>query len=197
MPSRINKSTLLLSVTILFLFLTVSCSDDPDPVSIIEPRDTDCVNYQNYLHIAGYYDTRYSAYGIAVSGAYAYVASDLYGLEVLDISSPSSPVSLGYVDTPGNALGNKREPRQGRPEAEPHQGGVCRRRNDRASKDQRQTLIEIRALLPLPGSSGPCAVSRVTSICLTRITVASVRKRLPIICQKNMVRRGPPRKRDP
>ena len=45
------------------------------------------------------------ANGVAVSGNYAYVADDLYGLRIIDISDPSAPVETGFYDTPGFAQG--------------------------------------------------------------------------------------------
>ncbi len=45
------------------------------------------------------------AYGVAVSGSYAYVA-DLYAkLRVIDVSTPSNPTEVGYCDTPDGAYG--------------------------------------------------------------------------------------------
>ena len=43
--------------------------------------------------------------GVAVSGAYAYVANWAGGLRVIDVSNPSSPREVGAYDTPGDALG--------------------------------------------------------------------------------------------
>jgi len=53
----------------------------------------------------GWIDTPGSAYGIAVSGSYAYVADDDAGLRVIDISTPSNPTEVGYCDTPSYAWG--------------------------------------------------------------------------------------------
>ena len=41
---------------------------------------------------------------MAVSGSYAYVA-DGSGLRVIDVSTPTSPIEVGFVDTPGDAEG--------------------------------------------------------------------------------------------
>jgi hypothetical protein len=43
------------------------------------------------------------AYGIYVSGDYAYIAAFTYGLRIFDISSPNSPTTAGFFDTPGSA----------------------------------------------------------------------------------------------
>jgi hypothetical protein len=42
---------------------------------------------------------------VAISGDYAYVADEASGLQVIDISDPTSPVSAGSYDTPGNTHG--------------------------------------------------------------------------------------------
>ncbi|MFH1352601.1 MAG: lamin tail domain-containing protein [bacterium] len=52
-----------------------------------------------------YYDTPGTAYGVYVSGDYAYVADSGSGLRIIDISNPSSPSETGYYDTPGSACG--------------------------------------------------------------------------------------------
>ena len=42
--------------------------------------------------------------GVAVSGSYAYVADWVRGLRVIDVSTPASPIEVGFVDTPGSAV---------------------------------------------------------------------------------------------
>jgi hypothetical protein len=49
--------------------------------------------------------TYHYAYGVAVSGAYAYVADYNAGLRVIDVSNPSSPREVGFYDTPYYASG--------------------------------------------------------------------------------------------
>jgi len=44
----------------------------------------------------GGYDTG-EAYGVAVSGNYAYVADDGAGLQVIDVSNPASPQRVGGI----------------------------------------------------------------------------------------------------
>jgi len=54
----------------------------------------------------GFADTPWCcAYGVAVSGNYAYVANGRHGLRVIDVSTPSSPAEVGSLDTPGIAFG--------------------------------------------------------------------------------------------
>ena len=55
--------------------------------------------------IVGSVDTPGYAYGVAVSGTYAYVADCDSGLQVIDITNPASPQIVGSVDTPGSAYG--------------------------------------------------------------------------------------------
>lgn len=45
-----------------------------------------------------------SARGVAVAGGTAYIANDFFGLRIIDVSNPASPVLLGTLDTPGQAL---------------------------------------------------------------------------------------------
>ena len=47
------------------------------------------------------YDTPGYGEGITVSGNYAYVADGGYGLQIVDISTPSNPTFVGTCDTPG------------------------------------------------------------------------------------------------
>ncbi len=64
-----------------------------------------CVDYADYIHWVGSVDTPDRAYGVVVAGSYAYVADYYSGLQVIDISDPTSPWIVGSVDTPGSAYG--------------------------------------------------------------------------------------------
>ncbi len=56
--------------------------------------------------LEGSYDTSGAAYGVYVSGKYAYVADETSGgLQIIDISDPSSPSLTGTYDTSGQAFG--------------------------------------------------------------------------------------------
>jgi hypothetical protein len=55
--------------------------------------------------LTGTLDTGGDDHGVAVSGNYAYVADGTSGLQVIDISTPSSPSVTGALDTSGKALG--------------------------------------------------------------------------------------------
>lgn len=44
----------------------------------------------------GFYETRNYAYGISVSGSYAYIADDTSGLLVINVSNPVSPRKQGF-----------------------------------------------------------------------------------------------------
>jgi hypothetical protein len=50
-------------------------------------------------------DTPGDAYDVAVSGSYAYVADGSSGLEIIDVSNPSSPSFAGHWKTPSSANG--------------------------------------------------------------------------------------------
>jgi hypothetical protein len=53
---------------------------------------------------AGFYDTPGWAWGVAVSGSYAYVA-DGDGLRIINVADPAHPTEVGFYDTPGWAWG--------------------------------------------------------------------------------------------
>jgi hypothetical protein len=57
------------------------------------------------LKFIGSLDTPGSARGITAKGNYAYVADGWKGLQIIDISDPSSPKEVGNLDTPGWAYG--------------------------------------------------------------------------------------------
>jgi hypothetical protein len=60
---------------------------------------------QDCPELVGFYDTPGSALGVAVAGAYAYVADRFDGLRVIDVSNPAAPFEVGFYDTPGAASG--------------------------------------------------------------------------------------------
>jgi subtilisin family serine protease len=53
----------------------------------------------------GFYDTPGDAYGVAVSGTYAYVADFGKGLRVIDVSDPAHPNEVSFHSTPDWAYG--------------------------------------------------------------------------------------------
>ena len=55
--------------------------------------------------LVGNYDTSGAAYGLQVVGNYAYVADAHSGLQIIDISNPTTPTLKGNYDTPSVALG--------------------------------------------------------------------------------------------
>ncbi len=57
------------------------------------------------LSIVGAVDTPGIAFGVVISDAYAYVADDVGGLQVIDVSDPHNPQIVGTVDTHGIASG--------------------------------------------------------------------------------------------
>ena len=54
--------------------------------------------------LVGSYDTPGASINVKIVGNLAYVADQLSGLQIIDISNPSSPVLKGSYDTPGFAL---------------------------------------------------------------------------------------------
>ena len=55
--------------------------------------------------VVGSVETPGDALGLAVVGQYAYVADGASGLQVVDVSSPTTPVIVGAAPTPGSAGG--------------------------------------------------------------------------------------------
>lgn len=53
--------------------------------------------------LVGYIAIPEYAFGVCVSGSYAYVAAYGAGLRIIDISNPENPVEIGYCETPGYA----------------------------------------------------------------------------------------------
>jgi hypothetical protein len=53
----------------------------------------------------GSYNTPGTAYGVVLSGNYAYVADGSSGLQIIEISDPASPTFKGAYNTPGTAYG--------------------------------------------------------------------------------------------
>lgn len=54
-------------------------------------------------NILGNYDTVDYAYGVAVVGDYAFVPDYGSGLEVIEVSNPTTPALHSHYDTPGFA----------------------------------------------------------------------------------------------
>ena len=57
------------------------------------------------VRLAGRYDTGGYAFGVYVSGSYAYVADGGDGLRIIDVSVPSSPYEIGFYNTGDTAYG--------------------------------------------------------------------------------------------
>jgi hypothetical protein len=49
----------------------------------------------------GYYDPAGKCRGVHISGNYAYMANDEWGLSVVDVSNPANPFLTGYCNTGG------------------------------------------------------------------------------------------------
>ena len=100
-----SRRTRLIVPMVAALLLFAGCGDD-DPVGP-EGDDpvADCIDYGDYLHLAGSVDTPGFSRSVAVQGNYAYVADGDSGLQVLDITTPGTPEIVGSIDTPGSAIG--------------------------------------------------------------------------------------------
>jgi hypothetical protein len=58
-----------------------------------------------HLNQVGSFDTPGLANAVAVDGDHAFIADETYGLQIIDISDPTTPLLLDNVDTPGYARG--------------------------------------------------------------------------------------------
>jgi len=65
----------------------------------------DCIHYEDYIHWVGRTDTPGYAQDVAVRSSFAFIADGYNGLQVIDVSTPSTPVLVGNVDTPDRAWG--------------------------------------------------------------------------------------------
>ena len=63
----------------------------------------DVSNPANSVRVGGY-DTSGFAYGVAVSGNYAYVADADAGLQVIDVSNPANPCGWAAMTPAGMPL---------------------------------------------------------------------------------------------
>lgn len=57
------------------------------------------------INQSGSFNTTGRAFGVAVDGNLAFVADQLSGLQVIDITDPANPILVGTLDTPVAALG--------------------------------------------------------------------------------------------
>lgn len=70
-------------------------------LSAVGSARAECTNYAEPLYRTSGVDTPGIAQDVAASGSYAFVADDQSGLEVVDLSDPSSPRIVGNLDTAG------------------------------------------------------------------------------------------------
>jgi hypothetical protein len=68
------------------------------------PRQASPAPYPDTLILVGSYETPGKARDVWVDYPLAYLASDLIGVEVIDVSDPASPVLVNTIDTPGQAF---------------------------------------------------------------------------------------------
>jgi hypothetical protein len=86
---------LLAGVMVLAAFLICTCSDDESSTPT-EPSEP----FQGFRFVSQY-KTFDHAYGVTVSGSYAYVADHDSGMHIVDVSHPASPVRVGRYQCPG------------------------------------------------------------------------------------------------
>jgi len=60
--------------------------------------DNDCLDYGDYLRIAGHVETPGRAFDVAWDGSHAFVADEEGGLQVLDVSDSDAPIIVGSLD---------------------------------------------------------------------------------------------------
>ncbi|MFM6592105.1 MAG: DUF4347 domain-containing protein, partial [Dolichospermum sp.] len=113
------------------LEVNIPVTDEINPVKNLSPAKRDALNIPPFLvgkvtrglgHVfnahtihsyqgvfaptlVGNYDTSGWAYGVQVVGNYAYVADHVSGLQIIDISNPTTPTLKGNYDTSGYAWG--------------------------------------------------------------------------------------------
>lgn len=64
------------------------------------PARAECVDYSLQARIVGHCDFSARPRGVAVSGAFGYVTSEDSGLQVVDLSDPTSPQLAGALYFP-------------------------------------------------------------------------------------------------
>ena len=107
---KIKKINILLIILLISMFivipnLLIGIQKDIE-IPIEEKNPKEIINVRPPQESSVYYeDTTGYAYGVCVSGDYAYVADDTNGLAVIDISDPTNPGTPVYEDTTGNAYG--------------------------------------------------------------------------------------------
>ncbi|HWN82202.1 MAG TPA: hypothetical protein VNM87_08920, partial [Candidatus Udaeobacter sp.] len=62
------------------------------------PAAANCLDYADHFHWLSAAAVPGISQGVAVSGTHAYLAADLAGLQIVDISNPSAPVLVGGID---------------------------------------------------------------------------------------------------
>jgi len=104
-----KKKSLLRIILIISMFvvipnLLVSLQKDSE-IPIEEQNSNEIINTRPSQEASVYHEnTNGAAFGVYVSGDYAYVAAYDTGLAVIDISDPTNPGTPVYEDTTGIAL---------------------------------------------------------------------------------------------
>lgn len=94
----------LAGIAIGSMIMVVGCGDDhgvaPRPV----PMQQKCIDFGEFLHLTGRLETPGSARRAVQNGNFVYVADGLFGLHVVDVGDPATPMILKTVATNGAAL---------------------------------------------------------------------------------------------
>ena len=90
-----TKINILLVILLISLFIVISIEEkNPNEINNTRLPQKSSIYYEN---------TTGDAYGVYVSGDYAYVADGSSGLAVIDISDPTNPGTPVYENTTGYA----------------------------------------------------------------------------------------------
>ena len=73
------------------------------PMSLPDCAQAECIDCGAFLHWVAHATAPGAAFDLGLSGGYAVPASYDAGVQVVDLSNPSSPQVIGTVDTPGAA----------------------------------------------------------------------------------------------
>ena len=94
---KLRKINILLVILLLSMFIVIPIEKkNPNKIINTRPPKTSSPYYE---------DTTGTAWGVYVSGGYAYVADGDSGLAVINVSDPTNPGTPVYRDTTGDAKG--------------------------------------------------------------------------------------------
>jgi hypothetical protein len=74
---------------------------------VSHPAAAEGIDDSQSMHRTGEVAVPGAPYAVAISGTHAMVALSQGGLQVIDVSDPSSPFIISSVDTPGEETGRR------------------------------------------------------------------------------------------